>query len=1017
MSADGEGTNVEPIRTGNRVYALNMVTLDRKLGPFDGDFAAGLSTLLRQVSERLASFTSATRCLHKHPASEANRPCQQPDLAPHWQWDQAGEAPPSFAPSGLPLICPEKVKVGLGLMLGKGDLCIFTSCSDEIWAAHVRAALHTLEGVAEVLPVPFLRLVQAHQRNPTVPPSTAHCSQKGGAALARDGAFRDRSIFSERDPLPALVCFTTARLRRTLGGAPAALTPRAKERADQGATSQQIAAFRDLLEALQREEELDAAEIEGFLTFNDYEVVLTFQADTYEQAYRRLDIIRQRGALVLQSTSTQICLPLATPADIAGWGCGPAGEDPEAIAQRRGKRLDLLRARQAREHAQDAPPAWYVGLLLRVEAEAPDPDHPPIAQQILDLLATEGFIDGRADLQLDRHGYWDLHIVLRCVDLRDFVHFVVDRIAGFPGVLGTRIVPYLDVPFSGRVGVFPTRAPAADVKALDPVPRRLKKWDIWGLTTPADLLAGDLLHRRQHDLEAHIGWICTRVAQFCEAWEAHRDVLPHNVSIWRLQQLLASARIALQVALTPRRPADWLIRQLRQAEAIDHIARLLPDYEALVGFYNEHLEAVQAAAVVEPFPRVGERAGALTLIMTAINRLMKDCCGLAWLDAPFLDNTAPRLGAGYEDRCRTRRWLGLCTSTAGRDFLVNVQCQILMVPAVTKLSARGLLLSLPHEAAHFVIDSLLPRSTPDHGGDEDLDEVWKRIARVTNEHLKAVVAEGKLDHWVEATLRSQPYRELLASELLADLMAYFIGGPAFAVGFDSYRYQPFTFQRARWAVLPAFQRVRMGSLLARRGTWRTERDNMQGDLDGDPTWERLVASVHDQMETVENTARAAAEEIVTSRRAPEGIDESVARIWPQEQRIKDAIGRALDELLPKVPDEDDIAETTKRVLRRHFDARCSPLFFHDSENAPTEKLKKVLQIRDRLLHGWEIVTDARPRDLIAAGAFLQRPHQFDRRNTFPTLRLYMSLLFTELDVEVAARDPRYRPSSTSTSIR
>ncbi len=1004
MQQRPSGQRSTRVRLGNRVYALNIVTLDREQDLLQGDFPAGLCEVIRRVGDRLDFFGSRDRCLHKHPESARNRPCVARSMREPWRGEMPQE---TYLGDEYPVLCPEKVLVSKGLLLGKGDLCLFTSSSDEIWGAHARAAVHSIKGISEVLPVPFLRLVYGHRRIEGVVPANSHCLMEGGSGRACGGVQRDLSMFSEQERLPAIVCFTSIRLREhqeEAGSAPVegsgSPTPRGPSSVLERALERQhaapgaIRAAAALIGELQQDPLFSGADLEGYLTFNDYQVMLKFGAESYTRACDLLREVRLRGARTFLSTSTQICLPFHRPEDIIGdWGSqvGEAG----LIAQRE------RRERRQRDLAADPSPT-YVGLLLRVETAPTRSTFDPVGREILDLLVSEGFVENRAALQLERHGYWDLHFTFRCVDLVALVQLVIHRISAIDGVLGTRVVPYLeaDAGPSGELDLVPWGD--FDPGAPGAVDERIEKWDPWDRMTPESVLKGSMLLRKQHDLEAHLGWISTRIAQFCEAWDAHRSLLPQNVSIWRVQQMVGAARKALQGQLEPGFVEDRLARMVRQHEAIAMLEGLLPDYEALVGFYNERLEAAHVAAVVEPFPRAGERAGALTMVMAAINRLMTDCCGQAKDDAPFRDRLY-KPGTDGEQRLASRAvargWHGLCTTTAGKDFEVNADTQILMVPAVTKLSARGILLSLPHEAAHFIIESILARGAARDFRRDALQGCWDRVHSAVSRHLADAVLEGELGQVVLQEVASERYRYQLAEEILADLLGYLIGGPAFAVGFDSYRYTPLSFEEGVWSALPAICRVSMGQMLAESGRWDTDYDQAAAESPEpsfrEQTWRGLVHRVYREMVDEENEALGLVGNLEQHTARELNIDTGAIELWPQLQRVSESILDAIEELLCCGPGEEDTVSQLEDILSSCFEDRHNPLFFHGEHSDPTKQLAHVLDIRDRMLQGWELVLDARPRDLIAAGTFIHRSGQLDRRNNFPTLRLYMSLLYTQ----------------------
>jgi len=224
-------------------------------------------------------------------------------------------------------------------------------------------------------------------------------------------------------------------------------------------------------------------------------------------------------------------------------------------------------------------------------------------------------------------------------------------------------------------------------------------------------------------------------------------------------------------------------------------------FEALVGLYNERLEGAHVGAIEEPYSRLGEHAGVLGLALSAVNALMADCCGAVRTGTPYYGARMDDPEDGRE--IGSRRWEGLVTTNTGKDYAVFQQIHFLMVPAPIKLSARSLLLSVPHEAAHFLLDNLRKADGP--------------LPAVLD--IAAAVARG-----LDAERNYPRVARQLNDEILADIWGYLIGGPAFAHGFDSYYFDTVWDARddspeaAPLLILPS-TRVSMGALDRRALRW------------------------------------------------------------------------------------------------------------------------------------------------------------------------------------------------------
>lgn len=969
-------------RTANRIHELSLISLGRDPGmsePFPRLYA-GLLDLVEQQA-RTYQAPDLCKCLGSPPKGTCmNLP--RPWTYTHGGVDGERRQHAYIAGGAFRPMCPEKIEYSLGVLLGKGDICLFTSSSDELWSSHLRADLHKAPGIRSIQPVPCLRLIDAEDSQTDAPDlaggvTTPALGPPRGALQDHPRSITDNSMFD--DQTGSVVSFTATQLQET--------GERPRGRTNIGARTMQRATravFEIKRELSSKRRELGLGQdprLEAYLTFTDFQLMFKYEARSFLQASRILDIIRDalgehRSAFQF-STSTQIVLPFTDPHDVlTRW----------------------------REHpVDDEIDPFYIGLLLKVKAGREE----AVTARILDTLADDpvGFPAEKSPLNLRRHGYWDVHLLVECRSIHRFVHRVIHHVAGTDDILATRVVPYVDLGQTQRQPV--TEPMFESFTGMDPVDTRTQR-----AHPPTD--PSQWLDRQAMDMIAQTSWVRTRIQQFELEW-ARSPLLPRNVTIARLRRKLddiehtlrealgMQAGLAEPAATTSEDDLDTSDADLGDTEESDEFSEAAPDlfdairesralvfkclrtFEALVGLYHERLEGTNIGAVVEPFARMGERAGAMGHITTAIDRLMEDCCGEARDDIsygklarPIPPESTP-LDARVADGERgTRRWTGLSTTTTGLDYQVMPDLHFLQIPVSTKLSARGVLLALPHESAHFIFKKLAdPRH--DTREKEQVHRQVKDLNGLIYDHLADTV--GAPPFYSLPT----PDRRLhkLVVEVTADLWAYLIGGPVFALGLAPYFFD--TFQRdddddltagVGPAVLPS-TRVSMGLWLANACAWA-------------PIWSDLISPLQEEMLLLDQSL-----DLTDQAGNPRFREYTL-----YQRELRPALASLLYE------DQFGVVDLSQTILASGFKPGASPLFFDDPQRDTQEVFRDIQDIADRLLYDWEVVLDARPRDILAAGALLQRSGRVDRRSTYPTLRLYMSMLFAQSQARLGSSPPR-----------
>lgn len=963
------------VRTGNRIYELGMLSIPPGS---NSEYFSEFIRILKEIKHRASCFAGPTKCdCH---SGERHHYCTY-SSNPSGEFKDYGTAPltqdgqeyPCFVGEYFEIICPKRVQTSMGVMLGKGDICLFTNSSDEIWSCNMRAKFHEVVGVREIFPVPCLRLVYPEDRVPHNPED-----EQGQVRVHDESMFApipprgsDRGAGERRDPMPDIVCYTAVRLQPDLvesGDVELSKLPPHRGEISTACVREVFKRVIRFKHELGKRRELGTLpqeidpHVEAYLTFSEFQVLIKFEARTFHQASDILDLLRKVGDGLILSTSTQFCLPV---------------DDPEEVAQWETHRVD--------------DKLFPVGLLVRVESRNMERVARILKGKLEDWLQKNRRGDGAALKIRDkvslfhRFGFWDLHYSLDCPSLHRFAHFVLTRVAGQDGVVSTRIVPCLDREEAAEAPSLPATAlPAPRTSMHFKEPRRefYEDDETW-------------LVKRAQDLEAHISWVMSRVDQLRLEW-ARSSSLPHNITIWQLNQDLKKLKEDLAHKLD--KPAAELLDSIRQVHKDSSLC--LQRYEAIVGLYNERLEGAHLAAVLEPYSRLGERAGVLGLTLTAIDALMADYCGKSrWpyltIDGKHFTDGVVEEDAHSNDKKEIRGWYGLVTTTTGKDFSVHFDNHFLRVPVPVKLSARSFLLSVSHEAAHFIMAHLSNLGRSSKVPDDTAKALCKTIEDLHNtvkKPLETLYAQRLYRHYVEeerylpivaGTLIKESinevYRdmEVISQEVVADVLGYLIGGPPFAMGFNTYRFDGIT--DGLW------DRYGQGDPLMIRPSLRVKLGEWIGEsLFWEDGWIDLVHELGQQMYDVESR-----------------LDVSTTFSY-RYTILQDVIEETLEDLVSNSA----LLADAQQILVDAFEPDGSPLFLSVENGKPRVSYQQIEELARRLLYDWELVLDARPRDLAAASALLQR-FPVHRISTFPTLRIYLSMAYSEQPPHVNC-DPHHR---------
>ena len=917
------------VRTGNRIYELSMLSVTGSEPGRDHDFLSRYIHILEELKTQASWFEHSDRCQCEG-LTRRRRQCLY--SAPEYYEDpkQEGHFYRYFVGQDFHVKCPERMEVSQAVMLGKGDVCLFTHGSDELWSCHLRSQLHQVEGVREIFPVPCLRMVSTEDIGPFV-----ERHEKGRR-------ISDRSMFkrgSEQGYEPApVICFTAAQLRGD-GQGPQARQLNPERIRDLAKTVLE-------LKHMNLEKALSLTcdpRIEAFFTFSDYQLLLKYEAASFTEACTVLKKIREKCGKLIHSTSTQVALPFTEPKEIRGW------------------------------HEHETEPEFSVGLLLRVETDK----HDAIVDYVraaMEKWREDNHLIGKPRQDLIRHGYWDIHIVTPCNSLHRFAHFIVDKVAGLDGIEATRIVPYQEL--EGTPELKPRARPKRfkPLPSLPPVGAKLK---------PRQADDDTWFRRRAQDLVVHLGWVKTRIDQFRQAW-TRSDRLPETKTIDRLQDILSLQHKNLAMALEDgSNDYPELLEAMCEARGLS--SKCLESFEALVALYHERLEGAHLGAVVEPYSRLGEHAGVLALTLNAIDRLISDYC-----------NT----------RDGEKVWDGLVTTTTGKDFSIVPHLHLLLAPVPIKLSARSNILTIPHEASHLLFHELgysrqrLTVFGKDIRG-QRIHEIHEDTGRLTavafEKCLEDVLSKLPIDEDKAKILFGNVNPLFMArkddinDEVMADIVAYLIGGPVFAVGFNSYTFDscpaiPWeggsdeTTGHRPLMFLPS-TRVGMGQWIGKLRNW-------------DARWLDLIARLEQRMSEVDETAWERLQCNVAWDRLNNNIDAQPAYYCLLQQALRKALHKVIDD------QEANIVGRCPELLTAIFGSSEHPICYDDQEPDSGAHFERIVSIANRLHYDWEMVLDVPPRDLASASALLQRYKPLsdiiDRWSTYPTLRLYLSMAYSRV---------------------
>ncbi len=253
----------------------------------------------------------------------------------------------------------------------------------------------------------------------------------------------------------------------------------------------------------------------------------------------------------------------------------------------------------------------------------------------------------------------------------------------------------------------------------------------------------------------------------------------------------------------------------------------------LAGEFNGRLEGRQITSIALTDPRFGEQAGVIDLVMYATDRLMTSYCG-SRKHTKNKDNT--------DNTNNEQIWRGVVSTSQGQDFHIYPSHQILYLPMNYKLHCFGKPLITAHEAAHQILFDVWKRH-PLRPVRRKLAAFWYKlhnqaIVNVRTTYSRIVRASRRLGDAKNERLAHSVFGEVFGklmrgrrmnlfyeSEVLVDLLAGLIAGPAYFAGTVQTWYQPArTRSEAPWQGThpPDWLRLCLGAKLAEVMGWNQE---------------------------------------------------------------------------------------------------------------------------------------------------------------------------------------------------
>jgi predicted SprT family Zn-dependent metalloprotease len=288
------------------------------------------------------------------------------------------------------------------------------------------------------------------------------------------------------------------------------------------------------------------------------------------------------------------------------------------------------------------------------------------------------------------------------------------------------------------------------------------------LKISADLLeAMDLLSNLSEITDILTKWGCLD--------KSHRDfekaLKASSISRWNLKKILKTQEKAFENMeknrlAKPGRSGSTDEQSLGNAmwEIVTWIRQTVRSSEGVNGMltriatrFKEEGEVVQAVMTTEPFLKVSEQSGIMTLSLLAANRLFKDYCASA---NRYIKEEAKNLSNQFginkmpEQKKFVERWSGVVTSGTGGDFCIHPRNRVLELPVDFKFHTIEKLTPLAHEAAHLVLYEL-------KSGPKMKYKNWEKLVEKAENLLEAIVFSLYCKNVIpEKYLKEIPFRQL-----------------------------------------------------------------------------------------------------------------------------------------------------------------------------------------------------------------------------------------------------------------
>ena len=439
---------------------------------------------------------------------------------------------------------------------------------------------------------------------------------------------------------------------------------------------------------------------------------------------------------------------------------------------------------------------------------------------------------------------------------------------------------------------------------------------------------------------------------------------------------------------------------------MDHIKELL---SAITIYYNEQLEASQVVTMTDPLIRFGSRAGVMDMVEPSIAILFKDFIG-----SPNENEMSKTVHDKFV-------WNGIVVSSGKREYMYSLYSDVLHLPVQFRFHVHEKLHLIAHEAAHFLLKELFETKCKEKMRKE-FNELWTKIfaaacveiekfveskeiiliekdlVRFLIDIKKSMRIKSEMSHESEI-LRKTSYRDSFSDyEIICDLIATLIAGPAFTQSLLNSHYQKSTLQSEMGLIgnyLPMWMRILLGRKIISVIRWNGEKkgkSKMQRELSkmirtSDNRFRYIMEVFEQENDRLLLSSLLGKKDGNKKLLESEDCEEIIPLLTDQyfilmglmrNEKIIYEIAVWLDKYFPE-------ALFTKVDKEFEFD---SDEWKNAQEKIALKKYGEVTKVAARLIENSEVVTDVRPKTVACATIM----KNFERP-VYPSARLLHSFYY------------------------